>query len=149
QIVGRFKADGQESGFGGVPLPLAPLLSEGISGVGLVVPIYDEYIETLTVPATGNRPEKKVEDPQVVATKPSYFDLVPHRWLAGNKRAALDAPDKVVLTESRAKAYFPNMSPENIIGKTLMYDTVARTITGVIADLDYPSSFEEKEFIAI
>src|SRR5690606_13060061 len=41
------------------------------------------------------------------------------------------------------------IKPENIIGKTLMYDTVARTITGVIADLDYPSSFEEKEFIAV
>ncbi len=149
QIVGRFKADGQESGFGGVPLPLAPLLSEGISGVGLVVPIYDEYVETLTVPSTGNRPEKKVEDPQVVATKASYFDLVPYRWLAGNKQTALDAPDKVVLTESRANAYFPNLSPENIVGKTLMYDTVARTVTGVIADLDYPSSFEEKEFIAV
>ncbi len=65
QIVGRFKADGQESGFGGVPLPLAPLLSERVSGVELVVPIYDNYVETLTIPATGNQPEKKVEDPQM------------------------------------------------------------------------------------
>src|SRR5690606_35205074 len=149
QIVGRFKADGQESGFGGVPLPLAPLLSEGISGVELVVPVYDEYIETLTVPATSNQPEKKVEDPQVVATKASYFDLVPHRWLAGSKQNALDAPSNVVLTESRARAYFPGLRPENILGKTLMYDTVARTVTGVIADQDYPSSFGEKEFVSV
>ncbi|SKB81044.1 ABC-type antimicrobial peptide transport system, permease component [Parapedobacter luteus] len=149
QIVGRFKADGQESGFGGVPLPLAPTLTEGISGVELVVPIYNQYIETLTVPAMEGLLEKKVEGPQVVATQSSYFDLVPHRWLAGSKLTALDAPDKVVLTESRATEYFPGLKPENIIGKTLMYDTVVRTITGVIADLDYPSSFEEKEFIAV
>ncbi|MEC3879933.1 ABC transporter permease [Parapedobacter sp. 10938] len=149
QIVGRFKADGQESGFGGVPLPLAPLLSEGISGVELVVPIYDNYVETLTIPATGNQPERKVEDPQMVATLPAYFDMVSHRWLAGSKQDALNAPDKVVLTESRAAKYFPGLKPENIVGKTLMYDTVARNVTGVVADLDYPSSFEEKEFIAV
>ncbi|HWK99260.1 MAG TPA: ABC transporter permease, partial [Parapedobacter sp.] len=149
QVVGRFKADGQESGFGGVPLPLAPLLSEGISGMELVVPIYDNYVETLTIPSTGDQPERKVEDPQMVATLPAYFDMIPHRWLAGSKQGALNAPDKVVLTESRAGEYFPGLKPENVIGKTLMYDTVARNVTGVVADLDYPSSFEEKEFIAV
>jgi len=149
QVVGRFKADGQESGFGGVPLPLAPLLSESISGVELVVPIYDNYVETLTIPATGDQPERKVEDPQMVATLPAYFDMVPHRWLAGSKQGALNAPDKVVLAESRAAEYFPGLKPENVIGKTLLYDTVARNVTGVVADLDYPSSFEEKEFIAV
>ena len=149
QIVGRFKADGQESGFGGVPLPLAPMLSEGISGVELVAPIYDQYIETLTVPAAGNLPEKKVEDPRVVATRAPYFDMVPYHWLAGSKQGALDAPNKVVLTESRAAEYFPGLKPDDILGKTLQYDTVARTVTGVLADLDYPSSFEEKEFIMV
>lgn len=149
QIVGRYKEGGQESGFGGVPLPLAPSLSEGIAGLELVVPLYNQYTETLTIPATGNQPERKIEAPQVVATRPAYFDLVPHRWLAGNKQTSLDAPDKVVLTESRAADYFPGFKPEDILGKTLMYDTVARTVTGVIADLNYPSSFGEKEFIAV
>ena len=149
QMVGRTKVDGQEHGFGGVPLPLAPALSEGISGVELVAPLYDQYIETLTVPAMSNQPEKKVEDPRVVATRTAYFDMVPYRWLAGSKQNALDAPDKVVLTQSRAAEYFPELTPEDVLGKTLLYDTVARTVTGVLADLDYPSSFEEKEFVAI
>ncbi len=149
QIVGRFKSQERESGFGGVPLPLAPALSDGVSGVELVVPIYEQYIETLTVPATDDRPEKKVEDPRVVATRPSYFELVPQRWLAGDKRTALDAPDKVVLSASRAAEYFPGLKPEDIFGKTVLHDTLARTISGVVADLDYPSSFEEKEFIAV
>src|SRR3546814_11537873 len=35
QIVGPFKADGKERGFGGGRLPLAPLLSHGLSGGGL------------------------------------------------------------------------------------------------------------------
>src|SRR5690606_6918880 len=43
QIVGRYRDGGQESGFGGVPLPLAPTLSEGITGVELVAPLYDQY----------------------------------------------------------------------------------------------------------
>ncbi|MFC3196061.1 ABC transporter permease [Parapedobacter deserti] len=149
QLVGRFKSDGKESGFGGVPLPLAPTLTEDVTGVELVVPIYDQYIEKLIVPASGQSPEKTVADPQVVATLPAYFELVPHRWTAGNRQTALDAPDKVVLTESRAAEYFPGLEPENILGKTLYHDTVARAITGIVADLDYPSSFKEKEFIAV
>lgn len=149
QIVGRYKSQERESGFGGVPLPLAPALSEGISGIELAVPLYTQYIETLTVPATDDHPEKKVPDPRVVATKTSYFDLVPYRWLAGSKQTALDAPDKVVLTESRAAAYFPGLKPEDILGRTIFHDTIARTVAGIVADLDYPSSFEEKEFIAV
>ena len=149
QLVGRFKSGGEESGFGGVPLPVAPALTKNVTGVELVVPIYEQYIEKLTVPASGQSPEKTVEDPRFVATLPTYFELVPHRWLAGNKQMALDAPDKVVLTESRAAEYFPGLEPENILGKTLYYDTVARSITGIVTDLDYPSSFEEKEFIAV
>src|SRR5690554_6273809 len=100
QMVGRYNFEGKESGFGGVPLPLAPALAEGITGLELVAPIYDQYFETLTVPATGSSAEKTVEDPRVVATLPAYFDMVPHRWLAGDKQTALDAPNKVVLTES-------------------------------------------------
>lgn len=149
QIVGRYTMDGEDSGFGGVPLPLAPTLAEGVAGVELVVPIYEQYFETLKIPASASSPEKIVEDPRVVATAPAYFDLVPHRWLAGDKQTALDAPDKVVLTESRAEEYFPGMRSQDLLGTVLYHDTLARTITGIVADLDYPSSFEEKEFVAV
>ncbi|HZH54252.1 MAG TPA: ABC transporter permease [Sphingobacteriaceae bacterium] len=149
QMVGRYRVDGVESGFGGVPLPLAPALTEDMTGVELVVPIYNQYVETLTVPTTGSSPEKTIESPDVVATLSTYFDMVAHRWLVGDKNTALDAPDKVVLTQSRAQEYFPGLDPEDILGKTLFHDTLARTVTGIVADLDYPSSFEEKEFIAV
>lgn len=149
QVVGRFKANGKESGFGGVPLPLAPTLGEGVKGVEMAVPLYRQYVETLTVPAVGNVPARKIEEPAVVATSQDYFDMVPYHWIAGNKQGCLDGPDKVVLTVSRAAAYFPGMSPQRALGKTLLYDSIPRIITGIIGDLHYPSSFEEKEFIAV
>ncbi|SEL53746.1 ABC transporter permease [Parapedobacter koreensis] len=149
QVVARFKDERGESGFGGIPLPLASSLAQDITGIELIVPIYDQYIEKLTIPALQERLEKIVEDPQLVATLPAYFEMIPYRWLAGTRQTALDAPDKVVLTESRAAEYFPDLKPEEILGQTLVYDTLARTVTGIVADLDYPSSFEEKEFIAV
>src|SRR5690554_1873752 len=74
QMVGRYRVDGVESGFGGVPLPLAPALTEDMTGVELVVPIYNQYVETLTVPTTGSSPEKTIESPDVVATLSTYFE---------------------------------------------------------------------------
>ncbi len=149
QVVARFKHDGEESGFGGVPLPLAPSLTQDITGLELVVPIYSNYVEKLTIPAQGGQPEQIVEDPSVTSTLATYFDMVPHQWLAGTKQTALDAPDKVVLTTSRAREYFPNQKPADLLGKTLMHDTITRVISGIVADLDYPSSFEAQEFIAV
>lgn len=150
QIVSHSRSEERESYFGGVPLPVAPSLTYDITGLELIVPVYHQYVEKLVVPEQGDQPSKEFEEPRFIATLPSYFDLVPYQWLAGSKKDALDAPDKVVLTESRARKYFPGLTTEMVIGKTLIYsDTLYRSVSGIVADLEYPSSFEENEFVAI
>src|SRR5690606_21419728 len=57
--------------------------------------------------------------------------------------------NEVVLTESRAKAYFPKLQSQDIIGKTISYDTTQFTVSGIVEDLSYPSTFIGKEFIKI
>ena len=79
--------------------------------------------------------------------------MLPYHWLAGNKQTALSSPNSVVLTESRAKAYFPNKKPSDLLNQTITYygnsDTVIRTITGIVADFKTPTEFTTQEFLLI
>jgi hypothetical protein len=69
------------------------------------------------------------------------------RWLAGN---SLNGPNKVVLTESRARAYFNYADMTNAVGQTMLYDdTVKATVTGIVKDLDEITDFTFKEFISL
>ncbi|VTP90529.1 Uncharacterised protein [Sphingobacterium daejeonense] len=62
--------------------------------------------------------------------------MVPYTWLAGNKESVFKQPHEIVLSESRARVYYPNLKPQEILGKVLLIDTVNYTVTGVIQDLE-------------
>lgn len=153
QIVNRSIFEGEEGGFGGVPLGILPSLDVNIEGLESVAPVYSQYM--LKVELLGSKGSNQtIEEPEhIIATLPSYFEMVPYQWLLGNPASALDAPDHVVLTESRARQYFPNLPIESIVHQSLTYysmnDTVVRHISGVVKDLDYPSSFTAKEFYPV
>src|SRR5690606_469208 len=70
-------------------------------------------------------------------------------WLAGNPETSLSDPFSVVLTESRAKHYFPGVPLADIPGKELEYDGYLRLfVTGVVRDLDERTDFTAREFIS-
>lgn len=151
QIVSRsLRPDGAEGGFAGVPKGVLPALINGVSGLEAVTPIYYKYSESVLI-------NKDVEEPLVfenpekqVGVLPSYFDIVQYKWLVGNPKTALDAPNKVVLTRSRAQKYFPNISVQSVLGRTILYnDTLSVIVSGVVNDLDYPNSFNGQEFFAM
>jgi len=150
QIVSRSSGpDGTEGGFAGVSKGLlSPLINE-ISGLKAVVPMYNRRSESVTIKDQGKllnfeNPEKQV------STLPSYFEMIPYKWLTGNLKNALDAPDKVVLTQSRAQQYFPNVPVQSLLGKTIVYnDTLSIVVSGVVEDLDYPNSFDAQEFFSV
>ncbi len=41
---------------------------------------------------------------------------------------ALNDPYRVVLTSERAKVYFPSLTYEQMLGKTVIYDTLKTTV---------------------
>jgi ABC-type antimicrobial peptide transport system permease subunit len=152
QIVSRSKsADGSEGGMAGISKGMLPSLIHDVSGLNAVVPMYYRYSETATMVSDGQGEPLVIEDPQKqVGTLASYFEMIPHHWLAGDPKTALDAPNKVVLTRSRAEQYFPNIPVQNILGKTIIYnDSLSTIISGVVDDRDYTSSFDAQEFFAI
>jgi hypothetical protein len=158
QVVSKSKnaGDAREGGFAGISKPVLNALKNDVTGADLVVPMFYKKQHRATINDGAGSPvrqfEKGDDDIQLVSTLPDYFKLLNYRWLAGNPATALDAPDKVVLTDTRALEYFPSFKPQEIIGKTIVYDdTVLRRISGVVAQLNYPNSFsaDNNEFIPV
>ncbi|MCL7988093.1 ABC transporter permease [Sphingobacterium sp. lm-10] len=145
QVISLDQEEGETeiSGFGGVSQPAVNLLLHETSGVELVVPMFYRYHNSVKIPnERTNKPKEFDVELAHVTTLPEYFDMIEYRWLAGDKKTALDAPDKIVLTTSKAKEYFGKLPAAEILGRTIIYDdTVSFQISGVVANLDYANSF--------
>jgi len=145
-----------ESGFAGVAKPILNALQNDVTGVEKVVPMFYKYQHRAAINDDASTPVRKFEnadkDIQLVSTNADYFNMLGYHWLAGNAATALDAPDKVVLTDTRAREYFPSLQPLEIVGKIIVYDeTISRRVSGVVAQLNFPNSFSafNNEFIPI
>jgi putative ABC transport system permease protein len=86
--------------------------------------------------------------PTAILAKPSYFEIFQHEWLAGNPRI-LDEPFRAVLTESRARLYFGNLSPEQFIGKEIIYaDSIRAYVGGIVKDWTHHSDFAFTDYVS-
>lgn len=87
---------------------------------------------------------------RVIYADTDFFRFLNYDWLSGHPETALDGPNKVVLTESRAKKYFPNKTYNDILGETLIYeDSIATTVTGIVANFKNRTDFTFEEFISL
>ena len=150
RVVSEFDDSDNIHGYNaGCPQPLWRAAEE-VAGIEKSVPIQSDFA-LLALPEGAKRGFKEVS--QMAYTTPEYFDLVPIKWLAGSPASALTQPDEVVLALSRAEKYFPRHSPEEVLGKTIRYesfnDTIVATVVGVVEDLDFPTSFIEKELLTV
>lgn len=148
QVVQRSVHNGKESGFGGVQSVLADYVLHNFSDIEQTVPLNNTYFPFVSITRKDGSVYRK-EDPRVYQTNSAYFEILPYHWLAGNKKDALTQPYKVVLTETKAQEYFGKMSPDEMLGKTVQYDQQLYMVSGVVKDLDFPSSFEANEFLSI
>lgn len=149
QIISGDALDSDED-FAGIPLGMPPLMAAESLDDALIVPIYKQYIDRLFVPQGSGKEDLIFEDPsQIVATLPTYFEMLPYEWLAGTAETAFSDPNQVVMTESTAQMYFPDAHPAQLIGRTLLADTVSLTVAGIVRDLPFPSSFHDGFFLPI
>ena len=153
RVVSGFIFDEKESYNGGVSAPLYQGVREQIDGLDYVVPVLGKYITAVEISHPSQKPTIIEEQENIVATDAAYFDMLSYQWLLGSKSTALNAPESVVLTESRAKLYFPNKKLSDVLNQTLTYysyrDTVQRTVTGIVADFKAPTEFTAQEFCAL
>ena len=101
------------------------------------------------VPRDANKLSNFHKQDKIIFADDQYFKFFQYHWLAGSVENALDGPNKVVLTESRARTYFPSTDINKIIGKPIVYnDTIQAMVSGIVRDLDEVTDFTFKEFIS-
>ncbi|WP_437920823.1 ABC transporter permease [Sphingobacterium sp. LRF_L2] len=134
--------------FDGVPAPLPAYIKENFANIELTVPVFKQYFERVS--NNGGTQKVEFEDQtEIIGTTGDYFKMTSYVWLAGDQRNVLKNNHEVILTESRAKLYFPSMPINQIIGQTLSYDSTLYNVSAVVKDLAHPSSFIGKEFIRV
>jgi putative ABC transport system permease protein len=90
--------------------------------------------------------EKLFTEKKFMYADSTFFKAFSHQFVTGSSKAALNGPNKVVLTESAANKYFDNEDP---VGKILKIGSsgVDYEVTGVMKD--YPSNSQMRfDFLA-
>ncbi|HEV3325237.1 MAG TPA: ABC transporter permease, partial [Puia sp.] len=159
RVVSDYNFAGNDGHTRGTQAPLAAAAKKELTGPDLVVSFryYDAGklsvpAPSLTVGAAVTKPPIFKKPEHLIFADDAYFELLPYQWLAGSPASALAEPRHVVLSESRAKLYFPALPYADIMGRTIVYDdTISARVSGVVRDLDsqYHSDFNFKEFISL
>ncbi len=151
RAVSNFEFSGEVYKNSGITSPMADALRKEGTGIELVVPFrHMDFERKISIPVTGKDEPivfKKQQD--FIATDQAYFKLFSYEWVAGNPAASLQDPYQVVLTESKAKLYFPNLKPSDVMGKEFfMDDSVRLTVSGIVKDQVKKTDFTFKAFLS-
>src|SRR6266487_311397 len=132
----------------GAPGPLSVAMRNDVAGIEESAVFWTSNPLKVTVDDSNKNIFKKQKD--IICTDDHYFKLFPYTWIAGSANTLLNDPNKVVLTESRVKVYFPFADRAQAIGQTITYDdTIRATVTGIVNDMDEITDFTFKEFISL
>ena len=149
----RIISEGDDWKNAGVPSPLHQILQNNVSGIENTAAVfkYNEWNPKVSIPKDNNHLPQIFKNQDYIAFVDSnYFSIFPHEWIAGDAKASLQNPYSIVLSENRAKLYFPGITANQLIGKTvILSDSIRTTITGIIKDLKVNSDFEFKMFISL
>ncbi len=150
RVVSDMKFPDSDFKNSGVPLPLIPAAEKQITGIDLFVPFSTANQMNVSINKRGvDKPDIYRKQKSIIYADNNYFKMLSYKWLAGSAQNSLDNPFSTVLTESRAKTYFPGEDVSKDIGKTITYnDTITTTVTGIVKDLDETTDFTFKEFIS-
>ena len=130
-----------------VPAPMPDAMRSEMSGLEKVA-AFQLYGPKVKIKA-GDKVIKAFDGTAGIIAEADYFDILPYTWLSGSKKTSLNNPMTVVLTQSRAKTYFGDLRPDEMIGKTITYDdSLTVTVTGILQDWNRNSDFNFSDFIS-
>jgi putative ABC transport system permease protein len=113
--------------------PFAPFLHEDFPELKHVCRFTQDGSQTIL--KYGN---KTFLEKGFVWAEPSILSIFALPFVKGNPQTALAEPNSIVLTEETARRYFGDAEA---IGQTILYDTVALKVTGVLKNLPVTTHF--------
>ncbi len=151
RVVTNFDFSGEKVYNMGVSAPLPEAIRAEIPGVAETAPFITLYQMNVEIPAGAGMAERGFKQQgNIILADSSYLKLFNYQWLAGSPEAALQGPDRVVLTSDRAADYFPGSSPNDLIGKTIIYDdSLTLQVSGVVASFTGNTDLNFGDFISM
>ena len=150
RVVSDFTFGGESFKNSGVPSPMPGAVKNEVTGLEIVAPFrtWNDNVK-VTVHRKNGKPVVLRKQNSIVFADENYFKLIEYSWIAGSLKTTLQQPYQVVLTESNAKLFFPQLNPAQIVGKEIIFnDTVRTTVTGVVKDRQENTDFSFKTFIS-
>jgi putative ABC transport system permease protein len=146
RVVTNFSFTGGPGYNPGVCGPMQVAVKNQVTGLADNAPIF--RLSQPNVIIAGNAQNNfKLQDNVILADQ-EYFNIFPYKWLAGSAQAALHAPFQVVLTSNQAKKYFPSLNYNEMLGKTVIYDTLKTTVTGIVETIKDNTDLTFHDFIS-
>ncbi len=108
---------------------------------GRTFPQVEHYVRTMKDALSVSAGQESFEESGILYADADFFNVFSFPLLKGNPDKVLDAPRKVVLSETAAEKYFGDTDP---VGKTLRFNGGERIyeITGVAADAPLNSQIQ-------
>jgi len=134
----------------GVPGPLPDAVRNEIPGIEKSTVFWTAGPMRVEVSSKVENKNVFRKQEEIIYADDQYFRFFNYQWLRGSADNSLSGPNKVVLTESRARSYFNYENIGNAVGQTIIYDdSVKATVTGIVKDLNEITDFTFKEFISL
>ena len=94
-------------------------------------PQVESYVRTMKYPGVVSFQDKMFDEKNFLYADSAFFEIFSFPLISGDAKTALDAPNKIVLTESAAVKYFGNSNPE---GKMMKVDGKDFIVSGIAKD---------------
>ncbi|WP_153797362.1 ABC transporter permease [Foetidibacter luteolus] len=95
-------------------------------------PAVEDYVRTMKGQAVLKYGDKQFEENEFLYADASLFNIFSFGFIKGNKATALDAPDKIVVTQTLARKYFGN---EDALNKSITIREKAYTVSAIVKDI--------------
>lgn len=147
RVVSDMKFPDMDFKNAGAPLPLIQSAQKELTGVETFIPLSTPNGEMNVTINPALRKYKRQTN--IVFADNNLLNMLSCKVIAGSAQNLLKEPFSTVLTESRARAYFPGNDVSKDIGKIITYnDSIKTTVTAIVKDLDQTTDFTFKEFIS-
>lgn len=149
RVVTKFSQEGDVLVNSGVAVPLGPAVQRELSGVETTAHfLLYEHRNDVSIPLAKGQTVYKQQSGVIFADN-RYFNIFHYHWLAGNPQV-LAQPNVLVLTEGKARIYFPGTPLMDIPGRTVVYnDSVRVTVAGIVKEPDGRTDLAFSDFISL